>query len=392
MLYAEERPRDFAQRLARGERGIAGKQRIRHRGRRLTALAVAIAVPAMASPADWRAPMIGANLSAKAAPVTPMPFETAGSSFPGSAFFYLADPPRIDLSAARADLGTLDGARLSNDYNAASIPPLLSENATSAGLVTAAARSFRQLGSGTDKARALQCLSLAIYYEAASESIDGQKAVAQVVLNRVSHPTYPGTVCGVVFQGSERRTGCQFSFTCDGSMARKAGRASWNRARGVAVQMLGGEVFKPVGTATHYHTTWVNPYWAPSLDFIRTIGAHRFYRWKGAAGRLAAFTGSYRGGEPLAAPAPRPAHNRAWASADQPSHTVVPSALTDPVVLAQAYEAARKQAAAAVKDIAPDRNTLPVATPSRADAIQPQSGAVRPEYADSGRWIARPTQ
>jgi spore germination cell wall hydrolase CwlJ-like protein len=74
------------------------------------------------------------------------------------------------------------------------------------------------------------CLTAAIYYEAASEPDDGQRAVAQVVLNRVAHPAYPKTVCGVVYQGSERGTGCQFTFTCDGALARKPSRYFWDRA------------------------------------------------------------------------------------------------------------------------------------------------------------------
>jgi len=126
--------------------------------------------------------------------------------------------------------------------------------------------------------------------------------VAQVVLNRVSHPSYPNSVCGVVYQGSERITGCQFSFTCDGSLARKPSQNAWTRARTVAQDALSGGVYQPVGLATHYHTIWIHPYWAPSLDLIGTIGAHRFYRWRGAAGKLGAFRASYSGNEPFAAP------------------------------------------------------------------------------------------
>ncbi len=113
--------------------------------------------------------------------------------------------------------------------------------------------------------------------------------MAQVVLNRVFSPHYPDTVCGVVFEGSERRTGCQFSFTCDGSLARKPAALWWNRAAAVARAALAGAVYAPVGLATHYHTVQVHPYWADSLDHVGTIGAHRFYRWRGAAGLRQAF-------------------------------------------------------------------------------------------------------
>lgn len=147
--------------------------------------------------------------------------------------------------------------------------------------------------------RALDCLTTAIYYEAASETPAGQAAVAQVVLNRARHPAYPRTVCGVVFQGSERTTGCQFSFTCDGAMARTPSVAGWQRARAIAAAALNGHVATGVGTATHYHTDWVAPYWAPRLSKITKIGTHIFYRWNGAWGLPAAFRGVYAGAEPV---------------------------------------------------------------------------------------------
>jgi len=130
--------------------------------------------------------------------------------------------------------------------------------------------------------RSLECLTQAIYYEARSESDDGQRAVAQVVLNRVRHPNYPSSVCGVVFQGSHRTTGCQFSFTCDGSMgAGINNQRAWERAERIARAALRGDVYRPVGLATHYHTTAISPYWAPSLVPQVTLGAHIFYRSPG---------------------------------------------------------------------------------------------------------------
>jgi len=146
--------------------------------------------------------------------------------------------------------------------------------------------------------RSLECLTAAVYYEAASEGVDGQRAVAQVVLNRVRHPAYPHTICGVVFQGSERRTGCQLTFTCDGSLARAPSRTGWVRAQGVAGVALGGYVYAPVGWSTHYHTDWVVPYWASTLVKTAVVGAHIFYRWDGGWGRASAFTARYAGGEP----------------------------------------------------------------------------------------------
>jgi Cell Wall Hydrolase len=125
--------------------------------------------------------------------------------------------------------------------------------------------------------RSLQCLTEAIYYEARNQSDDGQRAVAQVVLNRVRHPSYPNTVCGVVYQGSERTTGCQFSFTCTGVMGPIRDGASWDRARRIATAALRGTVYRPVGLAVNYHTTAIRPYWAPSLNVQTTVGAHIFY-------------------------------------------------------------------------------------------------------------------
>lgn len=161
------------------------------------------------------------------------------------------------------------------------------------------ARPFRLRAEDEDRARAVECLAQAVYYEAAYEAPEGQAAVAQVVLNRMRHPLYPKTVCGVVFQGSQLSTGCQFSFTCDGALARAPVEPLWGRARAVAERALGGYVAASVGTATHYHADYVVPYWIPSLAKLTKVGTHIFYRWSGGAGMTAAFTGAYAGGEPL---------------------------------------------------------------------------------------------
>lgn len=140
---------------------------------------------------------------------------------------------------------------------------------------------------------ALECLAQAVYYEAASESEEGQRAVAQVVLNRVRSPAFPNTVCGVVFQGWTRSTGCQFSFTCDGSMQRPPSVAGIARARRIAAEALGGAVMRRVGNATHYHANYVVPYWASSLDKVQTVGRHIFYLMRGGLGRPSAFNARY---------------------------------------------------------------------------------------------------
>ncbi len=153
--------------------------------------------------------------------------------------------------------------------------------------------------SAAEKAAALQCLTAAIYYEAALEPREGQQAVAQVVLNRMRHPGYPKSVCGVIFQGSDR-PGCQFSFACDGSMARAPVAWAWRNARDVAEQALDGFVMKRVGTATHYHTTWVTAAWTPTLLKVAQIGAHLFFRPLGSQGDPSDFRARYAGGEAAA--------------------------------------------------------------------------------------------
>ncbi|WP_328598273.1 cell wall hydrolase [Croceibacterium salegens] len=142
---------------------------------------------------------------------------------------------------------------------------------------------------------AVDCLTAAVYYEAAGESEVGQRAVAQVVLNRVRHPAFPSSICGVVFQGSELRTGCQFTFTCDGSLLRRASIQGWSIAKRIAIQALQGRVEPTIGMSTHYHTNYVLPYWAPKLDKVAAIGTHIFYRWSGYWGERRAFSQSYTG-------------------------------------------------------------------------------------------------
>jgi hypothetical protein len=163
----------------------------------------------------------------------------------------------------------------------------------------AAAPAFNGIAqTATDAARAAECLTAAIYYEARSEPIDGQRAVAQVVLNRVRDRAFPKSICGVVYQGSERSTGCQFSFTCDGSMLQPRDPAAWGRAAAVAQAALAGLVYAPVGAATFYHANYVLPWWASSLSRIGAIGSHIFYRWRGALERDLSFRQHYAGVEP----------------------------------------------------------------------------------------------
>lgn len=167
-----------------------------------------------------------------------------------------------------------------------------------------AAAKFRLSGDAISRLRAVDCLTQAVYYEAASEGVDGGRAVAQVVLNRMRHPGYPNSVCGVVYQGSNKATGCQFTFTCDGSLARPPAGYLWARSRLIANDALAGRVFAPVGHATHYHANYVLPYWADSLDKVAVLGRHIFYRLRGANGSSSAFSQRYAAAEPMPPPPP----------------------------------------------------------------------------------------
>ena len=328
------------------DRPVLARQRHRLR-KRYAALVAAILIPAIASAAEWPSPQPAEPQQA------PAPLHLERAAF---------DPAGFG-SAIHSDT---DSNVFAKD-----------------GLIGAAARPFIAAGSDLDHARAEQCLTMAVYYEAATEPDDGQRAVAQVVLNRVAHPSYPNTVCGVVFQGSERSTGCQFSFTCDGSLARRPAAFWWDRARRVARAALSGAVYAPVGLATHYHTLQVHPTWSDSLVAVSTIGAHRFFRWPGAAGGRAAFSVAYLGGEPAATPHPR----------------VLTPAIDsdpDPVALARAYEAT---VAHIVPLRAQDRPATPAYSASvearggdalfRADNL-PAGGGLSPELERSGQWLQRP--
>lgn len=123
-----------------------------------------------------------------------------------------------------------------------------------------------------------RCLAAGIYFEARGESVKGQAAVAQVILNRVRNPTYPNTVCGVVYQNDNWRNRCQFSFACDGIKDRVRSPKHWNVAEEIALATTAGKIWlKEVGSSTHYHATYVRPPWAKRMRKVGKIGLHIFY-------------------------------------------------------------------------------------------------------------------
>jgi spore germination cell wall hydrolase CwlJ-like protein len=231
--------------------------------------------------------------SAKASRSAPAPtgYESQ-DHFPGAAYFYATEEEAPVM--AQGATGTIALPDLPLPPEAALLKPDTS--------IRPAPPFSMARASAVDRGRALQCLTTAIYYEAATEPDAGQQAVAQVILNRARHPAFPATVCGVVFQGSEH-AGCQFSFACDGAMNRGApSKAYWLRAMKVAAAALNGHVMAEVGMATHYHTYAVTPSWNRSLVMTAAIGAHFFHRWQGYWGTPAAFRQGYAGGEPVPGP------------------------------------------------------------------------------------------
>ena len=267
-----------------------------------------IAVVGLSAHAAYRA--IGEHPSRQPAPAPRISGYERQDHFPGAALLYAAQET---AAPAVGVTGTTDLPAL----------PMTAADVTSAqtgsGSVVPAAPFATGGAAAIDRARALLCLTTAVYYEAASEPDAGQRAVAQVILNRVRHPAFPASVCGVVYQGVHADgspSGCQFSFACDGATARSPARSAWVRATRNAGMMLAGYVYAPVGLATHYHTYAVTPSWNRSLVMTDVVGAHFFHRWKGEWGTAAAFSQRDIGREPV------------------PGGSVVSSAVAMPVPLA----------------------------------------------------------
>ena len=185
------------------------------------------------------------------------------------------------------------------------------------------AAPFLLRANGPERQRALLCLTQAIYYEAALEPQAGQEAVAQTVVNRVRHPDFPKSICGVVYQGLDKAPACQFSFTCDGSLGRPPIAPFWQRAQAVAARALDGYVMADVGAATAYHADYVFPSWGPTMVKVGQIGQHIFYRFPGPAGMPDILRGRYAGGELRVSLAPPPPPPLPTSALDQASPLLV---------------------------------------------------------------------
>lgn len=246
------------------------------------------------------------------------------------------------------------------------------------------ARQFKLQADENTRDRALECLTQAVYYEAATEGADGQRAVAQVVLNRMRHPGFPASVCGVVYQGSELPTGCQFTFTCDGSLLRQPVPSIWAKAKKIAIDALSGHVFAPVGHSTHYHADYVLPYWADSLAKQVQIGHHIFYRLEGGLGTAPAFSQRYAGKEPDVRTPPSAAAVAAQAVDQAQAQALLNSGLAGPAPPRVAADDAGLAAANQPKQVLladssksallVDKGTRPGDRPARkaADAREPE--------------------
>ncbi|NIZ11021.1 cell wall hydrolase [Pseudooceanicola sp. HF7] len=131
-------------------------------------------------------------------------------------------------------------------------------------------------GKGGDSFR---CLAEALYFEARGESVKGQFAVAEVILNRVDSPDFPNSVCGVINQGTGRKFACQFTYTCDGRAETISEPRAYARVAKVAAIMLDEASPRALTEgATYYHTRHVSPRWSRSFDRTASIGVHEFYR------------------------------------------------------------------------------------------------------------------
>lgn len=175
-------------------------------------------------------------------------------------------------------------------------PPLLSE--LSEGADRGVSPFVLPTADQAERAQAVACLAQAVYYEAGLEPLEGQQAVAQVIVNRVRDPAFPSSVCGVVFQGYQRKSGCQFSFVCDGSIKRRPPDVvEYEAAKQIATKALDGFVDADVGAATHYHATYVAPSWRRRMDEVTKVGRHVFYSRRGDAGEPDGLTQTWGGGE-----------------------------------------------------------------------------------------------
>jgi hypothetical protein len=248
------------------------------------------AIYSAAAPADWRGSMAALVLASARAPAAEARAERAAGATRASdlAAAMAGSLPRAALRApvrpARLPSGAPDLAALAaQDAETAAVAREASAGMLADALLgdVAGAIDLAHVGrmAAPDGGKEWNCLARAIYFEARGEPIEGQVAVAEVILNRRDDPRFPKTVCGVVDQGA-KRSGCQFSFMCDGRPEKVRDREAYALAGNIAHLMLEGRPRVITGAATHFHTTFVRPSWARRMVKTTRVGAHLFYREK----------------------------------------------------------------------------------------------------------------
>ncbi len=205
----------------------------------------------------------------------------------------LADASEAEDAGPRMSVASVDAARITSDGLRAieeladpgldpTVPRPVEIPATLAyGRANTPATDFTPKHNWSEREQ--WCMATGIYFEARGENYRGQVAVAQVIMNRVEHESYPDTICGVVYQNQHRRNACQFSFACDGktNVNRTPEIAAWAQAQEITAKVLNEEIYLPeVANATHYHATYVRPHWARNMTRLTQIGLHVFYRFR----------------------------------------------------------------------------------------------------------------
>ena len=194
------------------------------------------------------------------------------------------ETPIVQAPPSAAEPVIIRLAALPPKADASQVPAGTGQTVANKGEVTTVAPKFKspaerlRLNAKT-RAQAEKCLANAVYFESRSEEVRGQIAVAQVVMNRVFSPFYPKTVCSVVYQNANRRLACQFTFACDGIPDVVTEPEAWERAMTIAKETLDGKLWlDDIGKATHYHASYVRPYWVREMRKMYRFGLHTFYR------------------------------------------------------------------------------------------------------------------
>lgn len=179
------------------------------------------------------------------------------------------DPVQAAFDSEARELASLDGAKIRDFFT---------REKTTKPLQIERSRAWIDAQPVVTGDEQWACLAQALYFEARGESVRGQFAVAEVILNRVDSAKFPDTICKVIHQGTGRKFACQFTFTCDGHPENIHEKGAYARVGKIAKFMMDGAARDLTDGATYYHTKAVNPRWARKFARTTTIGVHHFYR------------------------------------------------------------------------------------------------------------------